>query len=129
MGRLPSRLARLDVVFVDPTSESINDLDQRAFDTLFPAVDKIGGIAGHHSSNTGALLDQRLRVVLWCGGCCDRRGERIDPVGGTGAAGRSARSLKSRKRRKRCSATQCRTRTQPTPVKLPAGNPPVRWTP
>ncbi len=71
-------LARSMLLFVDPTSESINDLIS-GIDYGFPGVDKIGGIAGHHSSNHGSLLIND-RVVRGAVGCLIGGGWRIDPV-------------------------------------------------
>jgi len=76
-----------------PPCESINDLIS-GIDYGFPGVDKIGGIAGHHSSNHGSLLinDRSLRGAV---GCLIGGGWRL--TRGAQGCRRSARSLKSRR--------------------------------
>ena len=71
-------LARSMLVFVDPTSPAINDLIS-GIDYGFPGVDKVGGIAGHHSASHGSLFFED-RVVSGAVGCLVGGGWRIDPV-------------------------------------------------
>lgn len=77
VGADPAR-ARSMLLFVDPTSESINDLIS-GIDYGFPGIDKMGGIAGHHSASHGSLLIGD-RVVTGAVGCLIGGAWRIDPV-------------------------------------------------
>ncbi|MCP9771907.1 FIST C-terminal domain-containing protein [Synechococcus sp. Tobar12-5m-g] len=77
VGADPAR-ARSMLLFVDPTSEAINDLIS-GIDYGFPGVDKMGGIAGHHSASHGSLLFED-RVVSGAVGCLVGGQWRLDPV-------------------------------------------------
>ncbi len=71
-------LAESMLLFIDPGSPSINDLIS-GLDYAYPAVDKVGGIAGPHSASGGSLLfdDQ---VVEGAVGCLIGGSWRLDPV-------------------------------------------------
>ena len=65
MGADPSRWR--DVVVAGPHTSGINDLIS-GLDYAFPAMAKLGGIAGNHSANHGSLLlgDQVHHSAVGC---------------------------------------------------------------
>jgi small ligand-binding sensory domain FIST len=66
------------LLFVDPTCQAVNDLIS-GLDYAFPAVAKVGGIAGHHSASHGSLLLGE-RVHTGAVGCLIGGRWRLDPV-------------------------------------------------
>lgn len=66
VGIRPER-CRSQIVFIDPTSSSINDLIS-GLDYAYPASAKVGGIAGPHNAGHGSLLldDRVVRGAVVC---------------------------------------------------------------
>jgi small ligand-binding sensory domain FIST len=77
VGADPQRASSM-LLFVDPTCQAINDLIC-GLDYAYPAVHKVGGIAGHHTASHGSLLFGD-RVVMGAVGCLIGGAWRIDPV-------------------------------------------------
>jgi len=66
------------VLLVDPTSTAINDLIN-GLDFAFPAVAKVGGVAGQHSAPHGSLLFED-RVCGGAVGCLLGGAWRLEPL-------------------------------------------------